>query len=177
MEPAESGRMGHMPMPERPSVWTRVLEITNELISEAPIARFLNKSFIAVYFIVALWLGWQLLPLTGSRDAARTKSKSTQGHAALHSYFGNFEGFAECDIRAIELYTPPPKDDRGFYEYGTFCHDRKQLLRALSDGGRIGFDAPYKPRGKTVRVVAPMQAYPHRLQLSMVRCGGNVFHP
>lgn len=69
----------------------------------------------------------------------------------LHNYFSNFEGYSECGLRAVDLYSPPPQDERGFYEYGTFCHSRKQLLKALSDGGRIGFDAPYKTRGKVMR--------------------------
>jgi hypothetical protein len=40
---------------------------------------------------------------------------------------------------------PPPRNDFGQYEHGAFCSSRKRLLEAMSNGGRIGFDAPYTP--------------------------------
>ena len=64
------------------------------------------------------------------------------------SYFGRFEGFAECGIRARDLYKQPHHDEHGQFEVDAFCPNRKTLLQALSDGGRIGFDAPYQAKGK-----------------------------
>lgn len=38
---------------------------------------------------------------------------------------------------------PPIKDQFGFNGPNTFCHDRNHLLKAMSEGGRVGFDVPY----------------------------------
>ena len=64
------------------------------------------------------------------------------------SFFGSFEGFSDCNIRALDLYHKPKTDNKGFYARDTFCATRKALLGSLSDGGRIGFDSPYIPHGE-----------------------------
>jgi hypothetical protein len=63
------------------------------------------------------------------------------------SYFGDFKGFSQCGIHAHQLYQQPPKDANGFVAHNAYCSNRAQLLEAMSTGGRLGFDAPYTPRG------------------------------
>lgn len=65
----------------------------------------------------------------------------------VDNYFDTFQGFAECQIRASELYTNSETDGHHLHSPNIFCGDRNTLLQALSNGGRIGFDAPYMPRG------------------------------
>lgn len=67
----------------------------------------------------------------------------------MSSYFGQFQGFSECNIRAADLYSPPDNNNPHFGER-TFCGTRKDLLEAMSGGGRVGFDTPYTPRGKSL---------------------------
>jgi hypothetical protein len=59
------------------------------------------------------------------------------------SYFSKYEGFAQCDIKATDLYQPPTFDLEGSYSHGGYCSRRADLLESMSNGGRIGFDAPY----------------------------------
>lgn len=128
--------------------------ISNLLEECAPImTRALSKTYIVLYVCVGLLLGWLLIPLPyqyGERRAASTRKASV----SLLNYFGGFNGFAECNIRAAELYSMPPKDKLGFYDYNTFCHDRKHLLKAMSEGGRVGFDAPYQSQGESLAVLS-----------------------
>lgn len=129
--------------PQSPSVCTTLRRIVAEIIPEAPQVRSFNKRLVLFCVCLALCLGWLTLPELGRNG----KFTSTAGRASLHNYFANFQGFSECNVRAAELYAPALKDHLGFYDSGTFCYDRKHLLRALSEGGRVGFDAPYSSRG------------------------------
>lgn len=65
--------------------------------------------------------------------------------ADTHSYFAPFDGFAQCNIKATDLYDPPLRNSLGQYEHGAFCSTRKRLLESMSNGGRAGFDVPYTP--------------------------------
>ena len=46
-----------------------------------------------------------------------------------------------CNISSLDLHSP----------FAPLCNDRKSLLTAMSGGGRIGFDAPFMPRGCDMR--------------------------
>lgn len=46
-----------------------------------------------------------------------------------------------CNISSLELHTP----------FAPLCPDRASMVEAMSGGGRIGFDAPYMPRGCDMR--------------------------
>lgn len=63
------------------------------------------------------------------------------------SYFGHFHGFSKCNIRATDLYLPPLQQSLTDDGPNPYCHDRKSLLKAMSNGGRVGFEAPYSSRG------------------------------
>lgn len=150
------------------SWWSQTGQVINEIVEDAPVTRMLSKGLVVIYAVSVLWLILQLLSLSGYCTGNRHSTPS-QGEEVLHNYFSNFECYAECNIRAVELYSPSPRDERGFYEYGTFCSDRKHLLKALSEGGRIGFDAPYKPRGNvSLASTRALLLTASRLQLSLV---------
>jgi hypothetical protein len=46
-----------------------------------------------------------------------------------------------CNISSLDLHAA----------FSPLCPDRASLLAAMSSGGRIGFDAPYMPRGCDMR--------------------------
>ncbi|EKD12010.1 uncharacterized protein L3040_005884 [Drepanopeziza brunnea f. sp. 'multigermtubi'] len=46
-----------------------------------------------------------------------------------------------CDISSLDLHAP----------FSPLCADRASMLAAMSGGGRIGYDAPYMPRGCDMR--------------------------
>ncbi|KAH7333060.1 hypothetical protein BKA65DRAFT_479632 [Rhexocercosporidium sp. MPI-PUGE-AT-0058] len=46
-----------------------------------------------------------------------------------------------CNLSSLDLHTP----------FSPLCSDRDSLLTAMSSGGRIGYDAPYMPRGCDMR--------------------------
>jgi hypothetical protein len=63
------------------------------------------------------------------------------------SYFTTFRGNTECNIHISDIYQPIPLDhSTSNPSPAKYCPNRKSLLKALSSGGRIGFDAPYFPR-------------------------------
>ena len=68
-------------------------------------------------------------------------------HANYRSYFGQFEGFEKCGIRASDIYIPPAVTELGLWRTTNYCTNRAQLLEAMSTGGRVGFDAPYSAKG------------------------------
>ena len=67
--------------------------------------------------------------------------------AVLHRYSDTIDTFASykyrntCNISSLDLHAP----------FAPLCNDRKSLINAMSGGGRIGFDAPYMPRGCDMR--------------------------
>ncbi|KAF8420036.1 hypothetical protein EV426DRAFT_252304 [Tirmania nivea] len=62
--------------------------------------------------------------------------------------FSRFEGYAECGITAPDLYERPPSVGEG---NGPYCPIRSTLLKAMSEGGRHGFDAPFVGKGCTYK--------------------------
>ena len=57
--------------------------------------------------------------------------------ADLQDAFANYSQTPDCSISSLELHEP----------FHPLCPTKKEMLRALTDGGRIGMDAPYTPRG------------------------------
>lgn len=55
--------------------------------------------------------------------------------------FANFTQTSTCSMSSLDLHTP----------FSPLCADRPSLMTAMSGGGRIGFDAPYQPRGCDMR--------------------------
>jgi hypothetical protein len=55
--------------------------------------------------------------------------------------FAAYKYRAACNISALDLHTP----------FAPLCADRSTMLVAMSSGGRVGFDAPYMPRGCDMR--------------------------
>lgn len=131
------------------SSWSEIRRVVNDIFEDIPLRRLFDRKFTGFYLVFAIWLIWQLFSLTNL--FTHNEKTPSRGEATLQGYFSNFEGYPECGLRAVDLYRPPPLDARGFYEYGTFCRSRKHLLKALSEGGRIGFNAPYEARGRISR--------------------------
>ncbi|KAI9736162.1 MAG: hypothetical protein M1834_001047 [Cirrosporium novae-zelandiae] len=55
--------------------------------------------------------------------------------------FSDYKYRSACNISSLDLHTP----------FSPLCQDRKALLEAMSGGGRIGYDAPFMPRGCDMR--------------------------
>jgi hypothetical protein len=55
--------------------------------------------------------------------------------------FEAFRGREQCEISSLDLHVP----------FSPRCNDRQSLLMAMKDGGRVGFNAPYIPRGCDMR--------------------------
>ncbi|KAB8298552.1 hypothetical protein EYC80_000731 [Monilinia laxa] len=51
--------------------------------------------------------------------------------------FATYKFRNTCNISSLDLHAP----------FGPLCSDRQSMLTAMASGGRIGFDAPYIPRG------------------------------
>ncbi|KIW22244.1 uncharacterized protein PV07_12150 [Cladophialophora immunda] len=137
------------PQPLRPPLHTRIrwhirdgLDYFNEL--NFPRVMYHLLSF--VYFSFILYLTYYVLPLPGHWTPIQQSDKIPIISQNLNSYFGSFHGFSECNIRALDLYQPPSQDPPLQGAPNVYCPRRKELLEALSGGGRIGFDAPYFPR-------------------------------
>lgn len=152
---------------ERRSSWSNGWEVVNEVFKKTPSRRCLQKLLFVLYCVPVLWLVWQLFHLVAHWSTVDDTSKHHHDQIGIHNYFAEFEGFSECNILASDLYAPPPKDIRGFYDYGAFCYDRKQLLQAMSDGGRLGFDSPYISKGKALSTLVSLvlfsRTHYHRL--------------
>lgn len=121
------------------------------VVGKSVMARILRNGTTPVYVCMILLLS--LLTLRLSSHLLKDDVPSLQTQRAILGYFERFEGYSECNISAADLYIPSQEDDFGFYASSPFCHNRKQLLKALSEGGRVGVDAPYQPRGKRGRTV------------------------
>ena len=52
-----------------------------------------------------------------------------------------YRNHTDCAISSLDLHMP----------IGPLCSTREALLAAVSGGGRVGFDAPYIPRGCDLR--------------------------
>lgn len=67
-------------------------------------------------------------------------SAPTPPHSSPVDSFSRFEGYEECGITVSDLYERPPSIGGG---NGPYCPIRSTLLKAMSEGGRHGFDAPF----------------------------------
>lgn len=64
------------------------------------------------------------------------------GHRASIDTFAKFKHRGVgCDVSSLDLHKP----------FGSLCPDKNSVLRAMSNGGRAGKDAPYVPRGCDMR--------------------------
>ena len=55
--------------------------------------------------------------------------------------FANYTKSADCSLSSLDLHDP----------FHPLCSTKATLLRAMTDGGRRGFDAPYVPNGCDMR--------------------------
>ncbi|RMZ89548.1 hypothetical protein DV736_g3217, partial [Chaetothyriales sp. CBS 134916] len=104
------------------------------------------KASAYTYVALNLWIAWQILPLPGHWDPPVQSDKVPYVYQNHSNYFGSFNGVAECGIQANDLYEFPQHHKSGQADHNIFCPNRKALLKAMSEGGRVGFDAPYTPK-------------------------------
>lgn len=78
------------------------------------------------------------------RDATQEGSTVRASSARLPDLLDSFAEYKQsedCALSSLELHEP----------FHPLCPTKQGLLRALTDGGRIGMDAPYVPRGCDMR--------------------------
>lgn len=78
----------------------------------------------------------------------------------MHSHFAQFHGYQECGISSHSIYGD------GHISSKSYCQSPSSLLEAMSNGGRIGFDASYASRGKVNQVVILSQLCLTHLRLT-----------
>lgn len=134
----------------------RAVRVPQAFPTSAPMAaRFVfpfrrDTRWIAALVLVLLllfFLGSSSGNVRSSVDAARqradlfTTGGSRTAAARATDHFAHYKRADGCDFRSTDLYKAD-KDQ---------CADKHSLLKAVSDGGRIGFDAPYQSRGCDMR--------------------------
>ncbi|KAK9462507.1 uncharacterized protein V1516DRAFT_161265 [Lipomyces oligophaga] len=61
----------------------------------------------------------------------------------VKDHFADYYGAEECKLQSNKIYNP--MTDREGNMVREYCPNKQSLLRAMSGGGRIGFDSPYHP--------------------------------
>ncbi|OAP55524.1 hypothetical protein AYL99_10497 [Fonsecaea erecta] len=117
-----------------------------DYFSELTFPRIMYHVVSCLYFAFILYLTYCVLPLSGNWTPIRQSDRIPAVSQDLNSYFGSFRGSSECNIRAVDLYHAPSQGRPSQGARHVYCPRRKELLEAMSNGGRIGFDAPYFPR-------------------------------
>jgi hypothetical protein len=64
----------------------------------------------------------------------------------LLSALEHFGGSKDCSIKQADIYLAPYSPNT---KVSPFCSNRANLLEALSNGGRHGYDEPYVGKGKS----------------------------
>ncbi|KAK4941969.1 hypothetical protein LTR10_018150 [Elasticomyces elasticus] len=123
----------------RPTWLLRLIFKVQDLIDSFSWIRFIYYLCSYSYFCLMMYLAYIVLPLPGHWATTTQSDKVPISYQEFNNYFSGFQGFAECNIRATDLYTPP----QGVSKY---CSRRADLLESMSQGGRIGFDTPYWPK-------------------------------
>ncbi|ETI20120.1 hypothetical protein G647_08154 [Cladophialophora carrionii CBS 160.54] len=132
------------PMPTQVA-WTAA-EAWNNHIRNLNFPKFMYHLVSSMWLCFILYLTWCLLPIHGHWSLTGQSDKVPHQASDLNNFFNDFQGYSECNIRMADLYAPLGHDASQVSHDG-YCPRRKDLLEAMSSGGRIGFDAPYFPRG------------------------------
>ncbi|OAG37964.1 hypothetical protein AYO21_07814 [Fonsecaea monophora] len=131
--------------PLRPALLTRLkwhfrdgLDYFNEL----NFPRVMYHLLSIVYFCFILYLTYYVLPLPGHWTPIQQSDK-----VPVVSQDLNKQVSTKCLLCAHKPDVQPPSQDPPLHGAPkAYCPRRKDLLEAMSGGGRIGFDAPYFPR-------------------------------
>ncbi|KAI9725524.1 MAG: hypothetical protein M1828_003012, partial [Chrysothrix sp. TS-e1954] len=84
------------------------------------------------------------VPALSQTPLPNALSESTFDPARISDAIDTFRHYNQaegCSISSLELHGP----------FEPLCRDRNSLLTAMTEGGRIGFDAPFSPRGCDMR--------------------------
>ncbi|OAL20275.1 hypothetical protein AYO22_08987 [Fonsecaea multimorphosa] len=153
--------------PPKPPFFTRLrwhirdgLEDGLEWYNELNLPRVMYHLLSLVYFSFIMYLAYSVLPMSGNWTHTRQQfdkipnvSQDLSRRVSNQLYFNSFRGSSECNIRAIDLYQPPSQDQLLHGPPTVYCPRRKELLEAMSGGGRIGFDTPYFPRVEEICMI------------------------
>ncbi|KAL1961919.1 hypothetical protein VTN77DRAFT_748 [Rasamsonia byssochlamydoides] len=99
-----------------------------------------------LYVMGVLYIVWLIRDLFFLPFSSSSTPSAGANLPATHDYLAQFKGRQECGISSLSLYNPPSVNDHEELR-DAYCQNRTSLLDALSNGGRLGFDAPYTPRG------------------------------
>ncbi|KIW62218.1 hypothetical protein, variant [Phialophora macrospora] len=136
--------------PQHPPVLTRaswaVAEVWDNHIRDLNFPRSMYHVVSWFWLCLILYLAWCLLPIRGHWSLTGQSDRVPHHASDPSNYFTAFEGYSECNIRMADLYAPLGHDVSRVSHHG-HCPRRKDLLEAMSSGGRVGFDTPYFPRG------------------------------
>ncbi|EXJ57809.1 uncharacterized protein A1O5_12367 [Cladophialophora psammophila CBS 110553] len=117
-----------------------------DYLKELNFPRIMYHLLSLAYLSFIVYLTYYVLPLPGHWNPAPHSDRVAIVSQDLNNYFNSFRGLTECSIRAPDLYLPPSPDQSLQGSPNAYCPRRKDLLEAMSSGGRIGFDTPYFPK-------------------------------
>ncbi|KAI9820672.1 MAG: hypothetical protein M1827_005041 [Pycnora praestabilis] len=109
-------------------------------INSAP--RFMRSAFLVIVAIATLILIFSTFSKRSSRQLDGIPSPKDQ----FLDYFSHYEGHQDCGITSLELYVPPKILGTNGEKLYPYCKNRATLLKAMSGGGRHGFDTPFFPK-------------------------------
>ncbi|EXJ54774.1 hypothetical protein A1O7_10115 [Cladophialophora yegresii CBS 114405] len=134
--------------PQQPPMLTRVTWAVMEAWENRSLnfPKFMYHVVSSLWLCFVLYLAYCLLPIHGHWSLAGQSDKAPHQASDLNNHFNDFQGYSECNIRMADLYAPLGHEASKVSHNG-YCARRKDLLEAMSSGGRVGFDAPYFPRG------------------------------
>jgi hypothetical protein len=82
------------------------------------------------------------MPRFPNDEAQSTAASSNRAPDTLDTFVNyRYRNHTNCQISSLDLHTP----------FAPLCTSRAEMLTAISGGGRVGKEAPFKPRGCDMR--------------------------
>lgn len=122
-----------------PSFWPSMIAEWRRILS--PMTRNSHTSrrrqnyliFAGLFVTLLLFLSYRWVTNQGATQNYRLSDQT--------DIFETFAGRETCGFGALDIHRP----------FEPLCSNATSVLRAMSDGGRGGFDMPYQPRGCDLR--------------------------
>ncbi|KAI9852273.1 MAG: hypothetical protein M1824_002033, partial [Vezdaea acicularis] len=105
---------------------------------------YVLRCILAIFGSLAVIIFLRGLYMLGqyARRSSDQPDRIPHGKDAVSDYFTRFEGHQDCGLASTNVYIPPPGTLSDGDRAGAFCKNRATLLKAVSGGGRHGFDEP-----------------------------------
>ncbi len=107
-----------------------------------------DGGFLVVCAILAIVTFWWKVQHDSTKHCASCEctfppdvGAEPRGRDSMDTFANFSHRGASCDVSSLDLHR----------SFGPVCPDRDSVLKAMSDGGRVGRDAPYVPRGCDMR--------------------------